>query len=65
MISYVVRSILAFLFPTFLVLIMSAMFILVAWDYMSWKEAKETIEIVAPVVTGYIGSIIGYYFSKN
>ena len=65
MTDYIIRAILAIGFSLFLILLTLVLIILASLNYLSFKETKEAIEIIAPILTGYIGSIIGYYFARE
>jgi uncharacterized membrane protein YsdA (DUF1294 family) len=34
-------------------------------DSESWNRIKESFQVILPAVTGFLGTVVGFYFSKS
>ena len=60
-----IRSLLTISFSSFFISFSIIILLLTGFDHLSFDEAKEIFEIIAPILTGFLGSIFGYYFSTR
>jgi hypothetical protein len=60
-----VRSLLTVVLTIGMLMVVAAAFVAVFGSDKQWTHAKEGLQLILPIFTGSLGTVLGYYFGSR